>query len=108
MKQVGATLVLDPGRLAGVDEAAGYGDELAGEEVQVGFPVDASHRQRAVAPHAAAHMDGEGIAQLLLVEAVDGPSSGFVHALGTLAEQSTMRRPVIVLIDEGPEPHVEV
>jgi hypothetical protein len=71
MKQVDAALVLDPGRLAGVDEAAGYGDELAGK-CKSGFPVDAIHRQRAVAPHAAAHVQDERLAQLLLVETVYG------------------------------------
>ena len=61
-EDVGAPLVLDPGGLARVDEATGDGDELAGEEMQVGFPVDTIHRQGAVAPHAAARMNGQRLA----------------------------------------------
>lgn len=105
---MGAPLVLDPRRLARIDEAAGDGDELAGKEVQISFPIGTVHRQGAVAPHAAARVNGQRLAQLLLVEAVDGPGRGFVHALRALAEQPAMRRAVVVLIDEGPEPHVEI
>jgi hypothetical protein len=102
VKHVGAALVLDPEGLARIDEAAGYGDELAGEELQVGFPVDAIHRQGTVAPHAPTRVNGQRLTQRLLVEAVDGQGRGFVHTLGALAEQPAVRRAVVDLIDEGP------
>jgi hypothetical protein len=54
--------------------------------VQVSFPVGAIHRQSAIAPHAAPHVDGQRLAQLLLVKAVDGARSCFVDALWALAE----------------------
>src|SRR5690606_23391601 len=98
MKHMGAALVLDPGGLARLDEAARDGDELASEEVEIGFPVGAIHWQRAVAPHAAARMNGQRLAQFLLVEAVDRPGRSFVDALRALAEQPAMRRAVVVLV----------
>src|SRR5688572_32747299 len=66
MKHVGAPLVRDPRRLARIDEAAGDGDELTGEEMQIGFPVGAIHRQGAVAPYAAARVNGQRLAKSLL------------------------------------------
>jgi hypothetical protein len=59
--------MLDPRRLVHVDEAAGDGDEAAGEEALVELPVVTVERQGAVAADTATGSDGEGVAELSLV-----------------------------------------
>ena len=91
----GAGLTGDDGVLALLDAL----DEIAHEalfagrqpELVVVDVLGAVHRQGAVAPHAAARVNGERIAQLLLVEGVDGSGRGFVDGLRALAEQPAVR-----------------
>src|SRR3990172_3441471 len=66
-------LVLDPGRLAGLDEAAGDGDEATGEEALIELVVGTVEREGGVATHATAHPHGEGGTELLLVEVIEAP-----------------------------------
>src|SRR3990172_1585547 len=65
--------VLDPGRLAGLDEAAGDGDQATGEEALIELVVGPVEREGGVAPHATAHPHGEGGTELLLVEVIEAP-----------------------------------
>ena len=58
--------------------------------------------------HATACLHGQGLAQLLLIEAIDGARRSLVDALRALAQEASMRRSVVVLIEKGPEPHVEL
>jgi hypothetical protein len=63
-------VMLDPGRLGGIDEAMGDEDELTCD-IPVDFPGDAVEVDGAVATDASADPQGERGAQALLVEAVD-------------------------------------
>src|SRR5262245_23771438 len=108
MELMDAALVLDPGRLTWIDEAAGDGNEPAGQEVQVGLPVATVHGQGAVAPNTASSMNGEGLAEHRLVESVNWPRCVLVNAGRGCADQAGVGSTMVVLVNEGPEPDVEV
>jgi hypothetical protein len=108
VQQVDAPLMLEPRRLARVNHAAQDGDYLASEEVQIGFPVGAVHGQGAVATHAPTRLDGESFSEHGFVEGVDGLRRFLVDGGRCFAEQAAVGRAVIVLVDESPEPDIEV
>src|SRR5690349_6119026 len=81
------TIVLDPGDLGGIDEAAGDDDELACEEALVELPVVAVQRHGAVATDPPADAHREGGAQPILVEAVGRTLGGEVDRLWGAAHQ---------------------
>ena len=111
MEREALLAVLDPRVLGEIDEAAGGGDELAGEEGAVELVERAVDGDGGVTTDAPAHADGEGFAELLLVELVDrglGGAGRLVDARRGAAEQRGVRGTVVVLVEEGPEADVEV
>src|ERR1041384_343637 len=108
MELMGGALLLDRGRRTWIDGAGRDGDEPAGQEVQVSLPVAAVHGQGAVAPNTASSMDGEGLAEHGLVENVDQPRCVLVDAGGGCTDQAGVRSTMVMLVDEGPEPDIEV
>ena len=100
--------VLDPRRLVHVDEAACDGDEAASEKALVELPVVTVEGQGTVAANAATDTDGEGVAELSLVEAIDGTRGGVIHAGRRATEQRGVRGLVVVLVEEGPQTDIDV
>jgi hypothetical protein len=100
--------VLHPGRQAGIGQAATDGDDAAGEVALVELPVDAVDGHGGVASDATALGDGEGGAQALLVQIVSGTVGRLPERGGRAAEQACVRGLVVVLVEEGPQPDIDV
>ena len=108
MKRQRLSFMLDPGSFVYVDEATGYHDHAPGEKALVKLPVRTLKWQRGISSHPAAHAHSQRLAQLTLVEAVGGTFGGFVHTCRRAADQRCVRRFVVVLVEKGPKPHVDV
>jgi len=101
--------MLDPRRRRAVDQAAGDGDDAPGEEALIELPVGALDGHRGVAAHTAALSDGERLGELALGNrAALGIKALGINGARGAADEAAVRGGVVVLIDEGEEPDVDV
>src|SRR5215831_404007 len=102
-------LMLDPRRRRAVDQTASDGDDAPGEVALIQLPVSAIDGYGGVAAHAPALADSECLRELVLG---DGAALGIeprrINGTWGAAEKAAVGSDVVVLVDEGEEPDVDV
>jgi hypothetical protein len=101
-------LVLHPGSLSPIHQAAAERHHAAGQVAGVHFIVHAREADGGVATHAAAGAHGEGLAQLLLVEVVGCRRMALEDGEGRAPQQRGVWSAVVVHVEEGQQPHIHV